>query len=1197
MDADCQGTPDCVPGTGPVGSACTANTDCVANGNDPLCIVPFPDGTFPGGYCSEQCDFNTGLGCSTPGVCVPVAGDTLGICFAPCTPGMPGACRTGYECQDDGNGNGLCVDAEDTASECTDFGDNDGDGLADCQDPSCAALPICQPGAQAPGTACTVNSQCSVQAGNAPMCITEAQFGWPFGSCSQWCDPATSGSCPSGLQCEPVGSGTQGLCLAPCTGGGTMCGGRPGYYCGDNGTGGICYGYCQNNTECNSGYCELNAASTLYARCTNGEVCGNDIIEGSEGCDPPGPGCSAGCQPFEGVCDDLQDNDADNLLDCEDPDCAGTAACTPGPTAAGQPCTATNECQSVSGADPFCVTEDAFGFPMGTCSEWCDVVTQTGCPAGFGCVDPPFGTGGLCLRLCNFGGTECNARPGYACNADATNTTGVCLNQCTDGSQCASTYCETNPALDNYGRCMPIPQCGNSVLEGTEECDPPGPGCTMGCVIQELDCVNITDDDGDGLLDCSDSDCAGGPDCLPGANAPGDACTANTDCQATGGDPLCLPDGLNFPGGYCSEFCTPDAQQGPGTGCTGNAYCAPIGDGTQGICYAGCQPGMPGTCRAGYTCGTFFAGSPQQVSLCVPPESDCADLGDNDGNGLLDCADPSCQATPECAPGTTPVGGPCGVAADCASAVGADPVCLSEVDFGHPGGQCGEFCTLGGTDCPSGSACAALGPNVTHGLCVETCVQPADCSQPGYGCDNWFNPDANMYCIPGCTDDTQCTSTNYCEQNPASNNRGRCTDLPQCGNGDVQGGEQCDPPGVGADGLGCSQQCNRVPNGWTCDQGWYGANDGCDCGCGIPDPDCADGAVGTCTYCWCGTALAGTCPGQVDPGANALCQECTVGSTCASGTCNTGTCAAATVASSSPAPGTSTASATPDIVITFTGPVLPGSLSAQVADGPCSGAIQLSADGFATCVGMLSGLATVSAGDTVATTTPAAALQPGATYTVRVIPLVMDASAKIVPFYQGDPGFMTAAPACTPSQVVISEVYGGGGNSGATYTHDFIELHNRSTTQTVNLGGWSVQYASASGTSWTVTTLSGTVAPGGYYLVQEGAGAGGTTALPTPDAVGTIGMSGTSGKVALVSATTPLAGPCPVGAPVVDFVGFGTANCSEGGTTTPAFGGNANSVQRAGMACADTDNNGADFVALPAAPQNTTATPNTCACN
>ena len=32
--------------------------------------------------------------------------------------------------------------------------------------------------------------------------------------------------------------------------------------------------------------------------------------------------------------------------------------------------------------------------------------------------------------------------------------------------------------------------------------------------------------------------------------------------------------------------------------------------------------------------------------------------------------------------------------------------------------------------------------------------------------------------------------------------------------------------------------------------------------------------------------------------------------------------------------------------------------------------------------------------------------------------------------------------ALVDAQVVINEVYGGGGNSGATYTNDFIEILN-----------------------------------------------------------------------------------------------------------------------------------------------------------
>jgi hypothetical protein len=93
--------------------------------------------------------------------------------------------------------------------------------------------------------------------------------------------------------------------------------------------------------------------------------------------------------------------------------------------------------------------------------------------------------------------------------------------------------------------------------------------------------------------------------------------------------------------------------------------------------------------------------------------------------------------------------------------------------------------------------------------------------------------------------------------------------------------------------------------------------------------------------------------------------------------------------------------------------------------------------------------------------------------------------------------------------VVISQVYGGGGNTGATHTHDFIELFNRGTTST-SLAGWSLQYASATGTgnlganSSQLTELPAvSLAPGRYLLVQEAAGAGNGVALPTPDVTDT----------------------------------------------------------------------------------------------
>lgn len=169
--------------------------------------------------------------------------------------------------------------------------------------------------------------------------------------------------------------------------------------------------------------------------------------------------------------------------------------------------------------------------------------------------------------------------------------------------------------------------------------------------------------------------------------------------------------------------------------------------------------------------------------------------------------------------------------------------------------------------------------------------------------------------------------------------------------------------------------------------------------------------------------------------------------------------------------------------------------------------------------------------------------------------------------------------------MVISQVYGGGGNGGSTYTNDFIEIHNKGNT-TVDVTGWSVQYASATGTSWQVTNITGMIAPGKYYLIQEAMGAGGTTPLPTPDATGTIAMSATAGKIALVNTTTALTGACPTSASIIDFVGFGaTANCFEGTGPTPAPS-NTTAANRIGAGNVDTDRNPNDFLVSAPTPRN-----------
>lgn len=190
-----------------------------------------------------------------------------------------------------------------------------------------------------------------------------------------------------------------------------------------------------------------------------------------------------------------------------------------------------------------------------------------------------------------------------------------------------------------------------------------------------------------------------------------------------------------------------------------------------------------------------------------------------------------------------------------------------------------------------------------------------------------------------------------------------------------------------------------------------------------------------------------------------------------------------------------------------------------------------------------------------------------------------------------------ACPAFAASpDVVISQVYGGGGNTGATYKNDFIELFNRGNSP-VSLNGWSVQYASATGTSWQVTNLTNvTLQPGQYYLVKEAAGTGGTVNLPALDATGSIAMSGTAGKVALVTSTTALScgSSCATNTAVRDYVGYGTtANNFEGSGPTLAPS-NTTAVLRSSNGCTDSDSNSADFSTGAPAPRTTATALNAC---
>lgn len=168
-----------------------------------------------------------------------------------------------------------------------------------------------------------------------------------------------------------------------------------------------------------------------------------------------------------------------------------------------------------------------------------------------------------------------------------------------------------------------------------------------------------------------------------------------------------------------------------------------------------------------------------------------------------------------------------------------------------------------------------------------------------------------------------------------------------------------------------------------------------------------------------------------------------------------------------------------------------------------------------------------------------------------------------------------AAPAFAAGPVVVSQIYGAGGNAGAAWNRDFIELFNRSS-EPVSLAGMSVQYQSATGTTWQATALpSYVLQPGQYFLVGGASGATGTD-IGSVDQTGSLNLSGTTGKVALSRIATAMT-TADGGADVIDLVGFGTANRFE--TSVAPAPSTVNSIQRAGAGCTDTDDNGADFSA------------------
>ena len=184
-----------------------------------------------------------------------------------------------------------------------------------------------------------------------------------------------------------------------------------------------------------------------------------------------------------------------------------------------------------------------------------------------------------------------------------------------------------------------------------------------------------------------------------------------------------------------------------------------------------------------------------------------------------------------------------------------------------------------------------------------------------------------------------------------------------------------------------------------------------------------------------------------------------------------------------------------------------------------------------------------------------------------------------------------ANPAGT--DLVISEVYGAGGNTGAVLKADFVEVFNP-TDDPIDLLGTYVSYRSATGGLGGSVALRGTLPAAGRYLVQMSAAGTNGADLPAPDRVASpaISMAASGGQVLLTDGFGPFTqlGDLAGADGIIDMAGL-DASASGANSFETAAGPAATATQSANRAAdgADTDDNSADYSL--AAP-----TPAACVC-
>jgi len=523
------------------------------------------------------------------------------------------------------------------------------------------------------------------------------------------------------------------------------------------------------------------------------EVCGNNVTEPGEKCDPPASVCSEGGNPglcsfdckncskqmcincTNNICErKLGENKQNCPQDCTD--LCGNYVCEASENNNSCP----SDCPISCDFDGACEGSGENNGNCSDCSGTNDICGNGQCGGNENAQNCPEDCCGI-ARVCGDGildtGEECddgNLTNGDGCDLNCKIEQPICGNgvlegneECDDGNQTPGDGCSATCTIEGQG-----PVCGNGTPEQGEECDDgnqtPGDGCNSQCqqeycgdnIVQsglgeECDDGNTTDEDGCSSQ-CKEEYCGDSivqigllEECDDGNKTDGDGCSRSCISEYCGD---------NIVQRSLEEECD-DGNTTDEDGCSGlciNEYCGDniIQQGLGEQCDDGNNQnndGCSNKCEIEAVCGNGI----------LEEGEECDDNNTENGDG---CSK-QCKIEPGCGNGQLDPG--------------------EECDDGNqtPGDGCSETCTIEGGGGP------VCGNNVL---------------EQGEECD-----DGNQTPGDGCSE--------TCQIEP-----------PVCGNYVLEQGEECDD-GNTENGDGCSKQCKiEGGGGHVCGNGTIEEPEECD---------------------------------------------------------------------------------------------------------------------------------------------------------------------------------------------------------------------------------------------------------------------------------------------------------------------------------------------------------------------------------